>query len=162
MYPLIITLMTIAAYLHWSHLAETYGVDEAMLMCRFMGAHPAAFQAISIQENLDVDVRDSEAVDIYDDQDLFQKAVAAALNINQYLPENAYRVHQGPEAQNKFHVSFSCVGAIHYQAGQLNSYGFVTQIAEILTNNGLNLQTQTAVNKIDYNEKEQKWSVETS
>lgn len=154
--------MTIAAYLHWSHLAETYGVDEATLMCRFMSAHPTAFQAIATQYDLDVDVRDSEAVDIYDDQDLFQKAVAAALNINQYLPENAYQVHQGPEAQNKFHVSSQCVGAITYQAGQLNSYGFVTQIAEILTNNGLNLQTQTAVNKIDYNEKEKKWSVQTS
>jgi glycine/D-amino acid oxidase-like deaminating enzyme len=156
-----IMLLKIAAYLHWSHLVGTYGVEEATSMCRFMSAHPAAFQAIAEKYGLDVEARETEAVDIYDDEDLFQKAVAAALTINRYFPENVYQVQSGEQAQEKFRVSSRCVGAITYKAGQLNSYAFVTQITEILVNNGLNLQTQTPVNKIQYNEKEKKWNVET-
>jgi glycine/D-amino acid oxidase-like deaminating enzyme len=149
-----------AAYLHWSHLTEVYGLDEAMLMCRVMSAHPSAFQSLVTKYNLDVDVRESEAVDIYDDQDLFERAVMAAQSISEYLPESFYQVYDAKEAQDKFRVSSRCVGAIAYNAGQLDSYAFVTQLAEVLINHGMNLQTQTTVNEI--RKDEGKWSVETS
>jgi hypothetical protein len=62
----------IAAYHHWSHLSEVYGVNEAILICRFTAAHPSAFRALA-KYNLDCDMQEFEAVDVYDDSDLLHE-----------------------------------------------------------------------------------------
>lgn len=138
-----------------------YGIAEAISISRFETAHPAAFRALADKYNLHGDIRELEAVDAYYDRELFDRAKTAALTISKYIPEIVHHFYTAKEAQDKFLLSGVCVGAITYRVGQLDSYNIVTQIAEILVNNSVNLQTQTPVTEVEYDLTTQKWRVET-
>ena len=154
-------MLIVAAYHHWSHRAETYGIEEAMAISRFESAHPAAFRALANKYNLVGDVRELEAVDAFYDRDLFERASKAASEITEHVPEIAHKFYTAKEAQAEFLLSSECVGAITYRVGQLDSYKLVTQLAEILVNKGMNLQTQTPVTNVSYDLKNQKWRIQT-
>jgi len=72
-----------------------------------------------------------------------------------------YTVHSGEEAQKRFRVSNTCVGAITYIAAQFWPYKLVAGLIEILLKNGLNLQTETPVTRVSRNSKGNAWVVHT-
>ena len=79
--------------------------------------------------------------------------------MSKYIPELVHQFYPAEEAQINFRVSDQCVGAITYPIGQLNSYKMITQIMEILLDKGVNLQTNTPVNKVSRHGS--RWIVET-
>lgn len=111
---------------------------------------------------MDCDLRELETVDAYYDQSTFDAGTAAADAISKHVPELNYQIYAGDEAQKRFRVSTSCVGAIVYSAAQLSSYKFVTQVVEMLVKNGINLQTETPVTRINSTHDKSQWIIETS
>ena len=151
--------LIVASYHHWPHRIEKYGLEEAIVMSRFESAHPSALVALAEKYHLQCDVHQCETVDAYYDHAGLERAKAAAHAISQHIPELIYRIVSDEEAQEKFRLSKSCVGAITYPAGQLWSYKLVTQLAQVLVDHGVNLQTETPATKIAKDGA--KWSVET-
>jgi glycine/D-amino acid oxidase-like deaminating enzyme len=128
-------------------------------MLRFESAHPKALVDLAKKYDLTCDVRELETVDAYYDLDGLGRATAAAHEISRHIPELAHHFYPSKEAQEKFRLSGQCVGAITYPAGQLWPYKLVTQIVEMLVNNGVNLQTETPVTSVVENGDE--WRIET-
>lgn len=128
-------------------------------MSRFENAHPSALVALAEKYNLDCDIRECETVDAYYDRAGFERAKGAAHAISQYVPELIHQVVSGEEARSKFRVSKRCVGAIVYPAGQLWPYKLVTQLAQILVDHGVNLQTETPATMVSKDGA--KWRVDT-
>jgi glycine/D-amino acid oxidase-like deaminating enzyme len=139
---------------------KKYGMEEAMLMSLFESSHPKRFEEIVSKYELDCDIRLCDTVDAYYDHDGLQRATDAVKAISEHVPELVYGIYSGEEAQERFRVASSCVGAITYPAGQIWPYKFVTQIVEFLLEHGLNLQTETPVTRVVA--EGNKWRVETS
>jgi glycine/D-amino acid oxidase-like deaminating enzyme len=156
---LFVRCLTIGSYHHWSHRVEEYGLEEAIIMSRFENAHPSALIALGKQYDLKCDIRQLDTVDAYYDENGFKRATLAAHAISQHIPELTHQIYSGDEAQKKFRLSNSCVGAITYRAGQLWPYKLVTQIVEILVNAGVNLQTETPVTNVV--RESRSWRIET-
>jgi len=148
-----------ASYHHWPHRIEEYGIEEAIVMSRFESSHPSELVKIAKKYNLECDVRECETVDAYYNNAGFERGKAAVHAISRYVPELVHQVISGEEAQSRFRVSETCVGAITYPAGQLWPYKFVTQLAQILVDRGINLQTETPATKVSKDDS--KWWVET-
>jgi len=151
--------LIVASYQNWPHRIEKYGLDEAIVLSRFESAHPAALVALAEKYNLQCDVRQCETVDAYYDYAGLERAKAAAYAISQHIPELIYQIVPGEEAQKEFRLSKSCVGGITYPAGQLWPYKLVTQLAQILVDHGVNLQTETPATKVSKDGAQ--WRVET-
>jgi glycine/D-amino acid oxidase-like deaminating enzyme len=128
-------------------------------MSRFESSHPGALAELARKYKINCDIRLLDTVDAYYDIDGLDRAKAAAKAIQEYIPELVHHIYSGEEAQEKFRVSKGCVGAITYPAGQISPYKFVTQIVEILVDNGVNLQTDTPVNSVVRHG--EKWLVKT-
>jgi glycine/D-amino acid oxidase-like deaminating enzyme len=128
-------------------------------MSLFESSHPKCFQEIVSKYQLDCDIRLCDTVDAYYDRDGLQRATNAVTAISERVPELVYRIYSGEEAQEKFRLASSCVGAITYPAGQIWPYKFVTQLVEFLLEHGLNLQTETPVTGVTA--EGSKWRVET-
>jgi glycine/D-amino acid oxidase-like deaminating enzyme len=153
------SLNFVASYHHWPHRVEKYGIEEAIVMSRFESRHPRALVELAKKYDLKCDVRELETVDAYYDLDGLRRATRAAKEISKCIPELIHHLYSSKEAQEKFRVSGGCVGAITYPAGQLWPYKLVTQIVEMLVNNGVNLQTETLVTSAVKDG--DKWKVET-
>lgn len=129
-------------------------------MSRFESSHPARLVELARKYKVKCDIRELDTVDAYYDIEGLERAKAAAHAIQQYVPELVHEIYPGEEAQEKFRVSKGCGGAITYPAGQIWPYKFVTQIVEMLVDNGINLQTETPVTSVILSG-DKKWLVKT-
>ena len=128
-------------------------------MSRFENMHPIALAELARKYKIKCDIWLLDTVDAYYDIDGFERAKAAAKAIQEYMPDLVHNIYSGEEAQEKFRVSKDCVGAITYPAGQISPYKFVTQVVEMLVDNGVSLQTDTPVTSVIRNG--DKWCVKT-
>ena len=151
--------LLVASYHHWSHRVEKYGLRQAILISQFENRHPAALVALTKKYDLNCDIMQVETVDAYYDPEGFGRAKAATHAISQHVPELVYSIYDENEAREKFRLSNDCLGAITYPAGQLWPYKLVTQLVEILVNNGINLQTETPATKVT--QQGDKWLINT-
>jgi len=147
--------------LTWPHRVEKYGLEEAIAITRFENKHRSSLVALAEEYGLNCELREVETVDAYFDQSTLDAGIAAAKAISEYVPELRYDLYSAGESKKQFRVSGDCVGAIVYDAAQLSSYKLVTQIFEVLVNEGINLQTETLVTKIDRPCDKSGWIVQT-
>jgi glycine/D-amino acid oxidase-like deaminating enzyme len=134
--------------LTWSERVKKYGLEEAITISNFELAHRSFLLSLANKYNLKCDLLEVETVDAYYNVAALENGIAAASKISEHIPDLIYQIYSAAEAQKLFQVSKDCVGAIVYPAAQLSSYKFVTQLAEILVDKGVNLQTETPVTEI--------------
>ncbi|KAK8109192.1 hypothetical protein PG984_014993 [Apiospora sp. TS-2023a] len=117
------------AYDVYPRFAKTMPPDRAAALTRFQLKHLDALVDLCKARGIDAaETRQVETVDLFLDKTSFEKAVRNAEETKANLPEDATRLWQRQEAQEKFGTGETVAGAVSYKAGAIWAYRFVTTI----------------------------------
>ncbi|KAK8057145.1 hypothetical protein PG996_011082 [Apiospora saccharicola] len=117
------------AYDVYPRLAKTMPRDRATALTRFQLKHLDVLVDLCKARGIDAaETRQVETVDLFLDKTSFDKAVRNVEETKANLPEDATRIWQRREAQEKFGTGETVAGAISYKAGAIWAYRFVTAI----------------------------------
>ncbi|OAA78595.1 FAD dependent oxidoreductase [Akanthomyces lecanii RCEF 1005] len=115
-----------APYKDFAFLKEQLGsVDEARSVLKFMLSHVEYLKEVG-QQVPEGEVRDVETVDMFLEQDDFEKAKNLVDDLKTNVPDITIDVFSGEEAREKFGCNDFIVGAISYSAGAAFPFRLVT------------------------------------
>ncbi|KAH7920486.1 FAD dependent oxidoreductase [Leucogyrophana mollusca] len=142
-------------YHDYSAMKRQFGIDMAKAIMRFRLSHLEEMKRVAAEEHLveESQCREVEAVDVYFDQGLFEKAKRKLEVYRRDMPveSSSYRVFEASEAIEKFHLSPLAVGCTTTVAGALHPYRLVTGILSRLLKDypkDFELYTQTPCTSI--------------
>ncbi|EMD93827.1 hypothetical protein COCC4DRAFT_65959 [Bipolaris maydis ATCC 48331] len=131
--------------------SKLFSKDRATALVRFQSLHIDYLTGLCEIEGIEAaQARKVETVDFFLDNKSFSKAVADSHALKQWLPEIDIVIWNGDEAQKRFGINESVVGALSYKAGAIWPYRFVTSIWNSLLNEfpHLSVETDTPVESI--------------
>lgn len=118
------------------------------------------------EQNIDCDLFSGDTVDIFYDQEQWQKCLASIAAMQSAMPEDLdgaarYQFWSADETKEKFHMrGEACIGAVSYEAGSLSAYRLVIGILKLCLGMGMELYTNTPARKIE--QMEGHWRVQTN
>lgn len=147
--------------------ARKLGDSEAIKIARLEYDCMKAVHAFAREHSIECDSRELDTVDVVYDQGQWDEAVKSIRYMLSKMkanePASRYKLWTAEEASEKF-LTHGAVGAISYAAGSLSAYKFVVGMLRLALENGLNLQTNTAVTsvtRISLEGRKDRWSIQT-
>lgn len=133
---------------------QQYGRQEAIRLTQFEHSHLDEIDACVKENNIQCDLRRLEGLDCYHDPVIFNRAISALEDMRKHVPDLAarYTVYTSRKDLDDRHCPLECIGAVGIPSGSVWPYKFVTSLFEkYVRENGLSIQTNTAVTSIDDN-----------
>lgn len=128
-------------------------------------SHLQAVSACAKENKIECDLRVVEGLDIYHEEGIFKRAQDALEYMRKHSPELApnFTCYLSRADLQARHLGEHCVGAIGMAAGSFSPYKFVTGLFEkMIHENGLSIQTNTALTSIMDNDVDDFATVRTS
>ncbi|OJJ08769.1 hypothetical protein ASPVEDRAFT_144899 [Aspergillus versicolor CBS 583.65] len=134
----------------WHARRSKYGVDEAVKIMEFEHRHVRETIAAVAEHRIECDLHVLEGLDAYYDPKVFQHAVSAVMEMRTVAPQLGalYTIYTSRKDLDKRNCSKQVLGAIGMRAASLWPYKFVTGLLAKLVEQGLRIQTNTAVTSI--------------
>ena len=142
------------SYREFPHNVSKLGIEEASKIARLKHACFKQQHAFALEHGIDCDSWTGETVDIFYDEANWVQAQRGVIMLREALGENdeaaQYRLWDRRETEERFLVEGEAiVGAISYPAGSLNAYKLGIGVLELAIEKGLDLQTETPVERIE-------------
>lgn len=129
------------------------GITEAIKIARMEHANVNATHQLAREHGIECDSTPCSTVDIVYSQVHLDLRLKAIQRMRQTMGEDDpvadYKIWSAEEARAKF-LTPTALGAFEYSAGSLSSYAFSTGILKLALARGLNLQTTTPAESIEY------------
>ncbi|KAL7792808.1 FAD dependent oxidoreductase domain-containing protein [Trichoderma afarasin] len=137
----------------FSRLRKTLGEERARKVVRMQMRHLEVLKQVG-EEMPWGEVREVETVDVFLEEDGFERARRGVDEMRGWMPEFEVFVWEGERMREKFGVNRHIVGAISYQAGALWPYRLVTSTWNDLMTRypNLTISTHTPVSSISTND----------
>jgi len=135
----------------WLDRKKAYGVEEALRIMEFEHSHVEEKLACMEENGLSCDQRRVEGLDVYHDENTWERAVGAVEEIRGYDPKLGarYTIYKSRQELRALHVSDLVVGAIGMPAAIMWPYKMVAGLLEeFVKENGLSIQTNTPVKSV--------------
>ncbi|KAL6824560.1 FAD dependent oxidoreductase domain-containing protein [Trichoderma sp. SZMC 28015] len=136
----------------FSRLRKTLGEERARKVVRMQMRHLEVLKKVG-EELPWGEVREVETVDVFLEEDGFERARRGVDEMRGWMPEFEVFVWEGERIREKFGVNRHIVGAISYQAGALWPYRLITSTWNDLMTRypNLTISTHTPVSSITTN-----------
>lgn len=141
----------------WYDRKEQFGVEEAIRIMEFEHSHIDDMTDCIRENGLVCDLAHVEGLDIYHDEKIFGRALAALEDMRRHAPGlvSRYTVHTSREALQVRHCADIAIAAIGMPSATMWPYKMVTGLFEkLVEKNGLSIQTNTVVTSVIDNDQD--------
>lgn len=141
----------------WFDRREQFGVEEAIRLMEYEHSHLTEMAACIDENELHCDLVRVEGLDVYHDEKVFRRAVAALEEMREYAPTlgSRYTAYTSRNELRALNCSDLVVGAIGMPAATMWPYKMVTGLFEkLLKDRDLSIQTNTRVTEVIDNDKD--------